>query len=403
MRVLLVCLSDFRAPGARQTLRLAEALTAAGHPAMVLIEGELDTARFGARQEQAVEVDRFDFDGPLLDRRTREIAERFEPDVVHCYEPRTAPLSASLQISRRTGATLCVRFADDDESLASEAGGSGLRGRLGRPAMLALGTVFPRRWPYKHPLLYRWMVKRAGGFDAIVPSLAEAVQQRYGIECEAILPAIPPVAPPHSRQGLRERFGLPAGAPLVLYTGSVYRAQFPDLAMLLDAFAVLAEQVPEARLVHTGRIAPRYDLERLRARTGPGAERVHFLGFIEEFEDLQALQAEAAALVQPGAPTEFNRLRLPAKVHDYMLTGRPTVTFEAGFGEMLADREEAVLTRTDRPEELAAAIEWVLADPARAEEIGRRGRERALELFDPGSVAAQTVAYYERSARRARA
>jgi glycosyltransferase involved in cell wall biosynthesis len=267
--------------------------------------------------------------------------------------------------------------------------------------MLALGTLFPHRWPYKHPLLYRRMVKRASGFDAIVPSLAEAVRERYGVECEAILPAIPRVEAPHSRSGLRERFGIPAEAPLILYTGSVYRPQFPDLALLLDAFAVLAERVPEARLVHTGRIAPRYELDRLRARTGAGAERVHFLGFLEEFADVQGLLAEAAALVQPGAPTDFNRLRLPAKVHDYMLTGRPTITFEAGFGEMLADREEAVLTKTDRPQELAEAIEWVLADRARADAIGARGRERALELFDPAAIAAQTLAYYERSRGRA--
>lgn len=105
-------------------------------------------------------------------------------------------------------------------------------------------------------------------------------------------------------------------------------------------------------------------------------------------------------LVQPGAPTEFNRLRLPAKVHDYLMAGRPVVTFAAGFGELLCDRRDAVLTRTGEPQELADAIEWVLADPRRAKMLGEAGRRRALQLFAPGEIARQTVTYYERARGR---
>ena len=44
--------------------------------------------------------------------------------------------------------------------------------------------------------------------------------------------------------------------------------------------------------------------------------------------------------------------------------------------------------------ELAAAISRVLADPARAAEMGRQGRERAVREFSWGGVAAQTVEVY---------
>jgi glycosyltransferase involved in cell wall biosynthesis len=201
---------------------------------------------------------------------------------------------------------------------------------------------------------------------------------------------------------LRERLGLPGAGQIVLYTGSVYRAQYPDLEVLLRAFAELAESHPDAVLVHTGRIAPRYGLDQLRSMAGAGADKIHFLGFLEDPADLQALLAEASVLVQPGAPTDFNRLRLPAKVHDYLLAERPTVTFGVGFGELLRDREDAVLTQTGEPGELATSIEWVLADPDRAEEIGRRGRMRALELFAPSAIASQTVTYYESALARSR-
>jgi len=161
MKILLVCLADFRAPGARQTLRLADALTAAGQECMVLIEGDPSTVRFAREESSEVEVHGYGFTGPILDRRTRSLVKRFGPYLVHCYEPRTAPLSASLQLARSEGAALCVRFADDDESLAKEAGGSGLRGRLGRPAMLAAGTVLPRLWPYQQSYTAGWWPGRA--------------------------------------------------------------------------------------------------------------------------------------------------------------------------------------------------------------------------------------------------
>ena len=96
----------------------------------------------------------------MLSRETRRRVSSFRPDLVHCYEPRTAPLAAALAISRREEAPLCVRFADDDEMLRREAGGPGLRGRLGGPAMLAAGTAFPNRWPFQHPLHHRRMLSR---------------------------------------------------------------------------------------------------------------------------------------------------------------------------------------------------------------------------------------------------
>jgi len=400
VKVVFVCLGDFKGPpGARQILLLARELVRRGHECLVLVEGDPGTVRLVGEDVSGVGTGRYRFAGPRLSPETHDLVAGFRPEIVHVYEPRTAPLAAGLALSGRLGVPLCVRYADDDELLYREAGGSGLRGRVGRPALLALGTVAPRRWPYKHPFHHRRMLDRAAGYDAITPALAAEVGQRYGVDCEGILPAIADhgaVTPGGSE--LRHRLRLPDG-PLVLYTGSVFRPHYPDFEILLRAFATVAERHPDAQLVHTGRIADRYAEADLRALVGPGAGRLHLLGFLERPEDLAALQGEAAALVQPGAPTDFNRLRLPAKLHDYLLAGRPVVTFAVGFGELLEHQRDAVLTQTASPEELAGAIGWVLENRERAEELGRQGRRRALELFDPDRVVAETVAYYEAAAR----
>lgn len=399
MRVAFCCLGDFEAPpGPRQILLLARALEAAGHRCLVLVENDPRTIRLVAGGAQGVQIGRYRFVGPRLSAQTRASVASFRPDIVHCYEPRTAPLAAALELSGAEDVPLCVRFADDDEMLREAAGGSGPRGALGRPLLLAAGTVLPNRWPYKHPIHHRRMLWRARGYDAITPALAAEVSRRYGVACEGILPAVPPgPADPVDAEGLRPKLGLPASAPLVVYTGSVFRAHHEDFQLLLRAFAIVAGRDRDAVLVHTGRIADRYRRSDLLALTGSGAARTRFLGFLEDPADLHALLGEAAVLVQPGVPTEFNRLRLPAKVHDYLMAGGPVVTFAAGFGELLEDRRDAVLTRGGEPDELAEAIEWVLADRRRARMLGEAGRRRALQLFAPEEIARQTVAYYERA------
>lgn len=399
MRIVFCCLGDFEAPpGPRQMLLLARTLEAGGHKCLILVENNPVTIRLVAGGAGGVKIGRYGFVGPRLSRSTRTRVAAFRPDIVHCYEPRTAPLAAALELSRAEAVPLCVRFADDDEMLRRSAGGPGIRGAAGRRMLLAAGTVFPSRWPYKHPIHHRRMLRRARAYDAITPALAAEVSRRYGVACEGILPAVPPSPAGLSQvEGLRSNLGLPASGPLVVYTGSVFRAHYEDFELLLRAFAIVADRVPGASLIHTGRLADRYRKSELLALTGRGAARTHFLGFLDDPADVQALMTEAAVLVQPGAPTEFNRLRLPAKVHDYLMVGRPVVTFAVGFGELLSDRRDAVLTRTGQPRELAEAIEWVLSDQQRAQRLGQAGRRRAVQLFDPDEIARQTVAYYDRA------
>jgi starch synthase len=48
--------------------------------------------------------------------------------------------------------------------------------------------------------------------------------------------------------------------------------------------------------------------------------------------------------------------------------------------------------------DFAAAVNELIADPARAERMGRAGRQRAVEQFSWPAIARETVAVYERLA-----
>ena len=65
-----------------------------------------------------------------------------------------------------------------------------------------------------------------------------------------------------------------------------------------------------------------------------------------------------------------------------------------GIPEVVADGDTGLLVPADDPAALAAALNSLLADPARAAAMGAAGRKRALAEFSWDAIAAQTAALY---------
>jgi glycosyltransferase involved in cell wall biosynthesis len=100
---------------------------------------------------------------------------------------------------------------------------------------------------------------------------------------------------------------------------------------------------------------------------------VRNLGWVED-EPLAGLYAGAAAFVYPS---EYEGFGLP--MIEAMACGAPVIAADApGSREAGADAAEYV--QTAAPQELASAIEGVLADPIRANHLRERGLARAKEL-----------------------
>lgn len=111
----------------------------------------------------------------------------------------------------------------------------------------------------------------------------------------------------------------------------------------------------------------------------------HFNGFVQD--PLATLDV----LVQPSRADN-----LPLAILEAMAAGLPVIgTRVGGIPELVVDGETGLLVEPERPEELAAALDSLAADPVRRAELGRRGRERVREHFSADGVAARTVELYE--------
>ncbi len=398
LRILFVCSADFRAPSEKQVLAFSRVLTRRGHEVAVSMGGDLASAvEEGADSLERFTVWRHAFHGPRLSRRTLAACSAFAPTLIHAWNPRVPVVRAAAAYSKLSGAPAFVHFEDDEWGLAGPATAeSGLR-RGARRAAHALRSLQPTLWPLADNRSLAWAADRALAVDALTPALATHVEKRLGRECALLLP---PVAGVPSDGGSPQAGALDLGDdPVVAYTGGIFGVHAEDFLIALRAVALLRADGRKVRLVQMGRVARRFGGRRLLDAAGLPDEAVSFLGYRSAGE-VEELLRRATVLVQPGAPTEFNRLRFPSKLAAYLASGTPTVTYAIGPGELFEDRGEVVKTHTGAPEELAARIAELLDDAGLRATVGRGGRETAARLFDPEHCTSALVEHYRAALRR---
>jgi len=199
------------------------------------------------------------------------------------------------------------------------------------------------------------------------------------------VPAAPGSAEADADAALRARLGLGADGrqPLLLAVGRLRRKK--NLAALLDAFAA-APAAGGLRLVLAGPDGDAADALLSRARRPDLAGRVLFPGAVDD-RTLLALYRGAKALAFPSL---FEGFGLP--VLEAMACGTPVLASEEGAAPEV--RGDAVATcRAGEPASLAAALQELLASPARRADLVARGR-RHVARFDAASLAAAHVALY---------
>jgi glycosyltransferase involved in cell wall biosynthesis len=319
----------------------------------------------------------------------------FRPDVIHARGPRLPVIVATSAYASATGATPFVHWLDDEwETRVSRASG-----RIGARARILARRVVarhrPQSWHFSTPWSLAWATEHAAAFDALTPALAAEVERRTGRSCAVILPASPPEAwePEPAAVGSAGPDLGPEGSHALLFTGDIHFARAEDIAFGFAGIAELQRRGLDVRFVHAGRNSLGGDIESLARRAGMRPGSTVSLGTLP-FEQIPPLLRRASVLLEPGLPSQFNRLRLPSKLQAYLASGTPVVTFAVGAGELLTDRTEAVLTRGSDPGELADAVEAVLTDDELRERLSRGGPLAARRLFDPTVNVDRLLAHY---------
>jgi len=176
---------------------------------------------------------------------------------------------------------------------------------------------------------------------------------------------------------------LPDGPPTFLYIGRLLREKG-----ILD-YVEMARRVrarrPDARFRVVGWVDPNpASVSRADVDRWVDDGLIEYLG---ELRDVRPVLAASHVLVLPSY-----REGTPRSVLEAMSMSRPVITTDVpGCRETVVDGDGGFLVPARDPDALAAAAERLLADPALAVEMGRRGRARAEALYDARKVAAQML------------
>lgn len=101
------------------------------------------------------------------------------------------------------------------------------------------------------------------------------------------------------------------------------------------------------------------------------------------YAELPSALGRAAVLCIPHPPGTYFDVALPIKLADYMAAGRPVVVTPRTETAGVVRRFDAgVVTKGDRPEDLAAALIEVLSDTEGQARMGANGRKAAEQHFD---------------------
>lgn len=192
---------------------------------------------------------------------------------------------------------------------------------------------------------------------------------------------------PVEKQEARRLLGLPAGAPILVFSGVDVRI---DFRLVLETFVRVRRQRPDARLLVTG------------GDLGPWAATARAYGILDgivqaglvPLPELPAYLSAADVLLLPFADRVANLGRWPNKIGDYMAIGRPIVTNPTGEMRRLLEQQPVGLLAAPEAEDMAAKVQWLLDHPAEADAMGQHARRLARTTFNWDHIIGRLERFY---------
>jgi glycosyltransferase involved in cell wall biosynthesis len=296
---------------------------------------------------------------PLLMGRLTRALRQVQPDLVH-----THLLHADLYglvAARRAGVPHAISSRHNDDS-------------------------------FRHHRVIKWAngaaMRRADRVITISHALERFVREVEEIDPDKVLTVHyglePPPSSPDARQQARQKLGYEGDDTLVGVFGRLVQQKGIDV--LLEAFPIVRECHPDARLVVVGEGSLRADLEQQAARLGLD-DAVTFTGWIENG---RALMPACDLVVVPSRWEGFGLVTLEAMGYSLPIVASRT----SALPEIVQHDKTGLLVPPEDPRALAGAINSLLSNPIRAQSLGKAGYRRLVTDFTVDKMVKATLEVY---------
>lgn len=344
--------------GQNQALLTVRGLRALGHPTLLVVHPDGELRRRAPQDDQLVPLaPRVEVDFHAAWKLAR-LVRAWGPSIIHAHDPHGVAMAA-----------LALAFAMPTPPP-----------RLVASRRVDFGLKDTRLSRAKYRQVTRFLCASAAVADVL---------RRGGIERDRIITVHEGVdlehvagAPPVS---LHETFWLPHGAPVVLNVAAL--VPHKGQRYLIDAFAEVVRQLPDARLVILGQGELHESLTR-QVRQHALDTHVLLPGFRTDVLSLM----KTCDLFVLSSTLEG----LGTSLLDAMACARPVVaTATGGIPEVVEHEQTGLLVPARDAEGLAEAILTLLRNDTLAREYGTAGYERARKRFSAERMVEETVRVYE--------
>lgn len=317
---------------------------------LVVADGFPDEIRSGARvvsvRRQAGRLSRMF----LSSRAVIQKALSLDADIYHLHDPELLPFVAKLKAQGKT-----VIF-DAHEDLPRQI--------LSKPYLWAplkgLVAAFADFYETR-------ACRRADCVVAATPTIRDKFAQKG---CKSVdinnFPMLDELSPSAMGAGRQ---------PQVCYIGGISTVR--GIRELVGAMALVKGDV---RLALAGNFNEAGLAESLEAAEGWG--RVKNLGWVDRAGIKEVLSESAAGLVTLH-PTQAYLDSLPVKMFEYMSAGLPVIASKFPlWREIVEGNQCGLCVDPSSPQEIAMAIDYLIANPAEALSMGENGRRAVLDKFN---------------------
>ena len=365
MNILFVSHCNFFGNSAMHVFSIANTLAGLGVSCAVCVPDHPETVKaHGEPQFQVLDYD-----------QARKLEIRFSdggpPDIIHAWTPR--------ELVRRLTEDLLVTYdcpyvvhLEDNEEVILEKELTGDYAQISSlPQDLLDRLVSEIR---SHPIRYRQFLTKSAGVTCLMDRLTEFVPPAvphltffpgWDEEFAAIVP----------NGCFRKAHNIGPEEKVIAYTGNIHASNVGEIRSLVAAVGLLRRRGWPVKLFKTGLT---YSAELFNGGIVDTAEWFVDLKFLPR-RQLPDLLAAADILVQPGTRGPFNDYRFPAKLPEFLVSGKPVVLPHTNIGRFLQDGINCLLLEEGHSLEIVAKVERLLFDPELSARIGRAGRQFALD------------------------
>lgn len=161
----------------------------------------------------------------------------------------------------------------------------------------------------------------------------------------------------------------------ICYSGSFGNKD--GLITLIEAFKIFNEKFPSSVLLLSGKGS---NAEKIISNAAHN--KIKYTGYLNDTEYANFINS-ADILCMTRVNSKYANAGFPFKLGEYLATGNPVIATDVSDVSLyLENYKDCIIVKPENSDEIVSALEFYSANPQKAFEVGKNGREKAKKYFN---------------------